>query len=204
MVWQAQDKCEALTDENLPTFGKKAPDVLIELGTVASLLDRVASCWWGCSKGDHAAEYLVGRATTLLNGAVRLMRFGLYDEALNLVRSLGESANLMLLFAQDSETVFADWKGAGPARRRDRFKPALVRRRLKKLGAVIPMDDAHYAKLCESATHPTPGVRPQDYNSQGRAILTPILQPAGVIVVLNEAGWLTLPSVWNKKPDVGK
>jgi hypothetical protein len=48
-VWESQTKCEALTDQMLPKeeiFGKRARETFTKLGTVASMLDRVASCWW--------------------------------------------------------------------------------------------------------------------------------------------------------------
>jgi hypothetical protein len=40
-------------------MGEKAPVCLERLGTIFSLLDRMASCWWVCRKGDHLVERAV-------------------------------------------------------------------------------------------------------------------------------------------------
>jgi uncharacterized caspase-like protein len=72
----------------LPTLGKKLPVAVKAMGTVLSYLDRIASCFWGCSHDDHRLQYLVGRVTTLTHSALLLTASGHYDEALSLERVL--------------------------------------------------------------------------------------------------------------------
>ena len=111
LLWEQEDACELATDGRLPGMGTKAPACLEEISTVLSLLDRMASCWWICRKGDHLIEYLCGRAASTGRAALRLMRLGFYDESLALSRGLGEIANLFALFQEDGR-AFSEWKGA--------------------------------------------------------------------------------------------
>ena len=65
------------------------------LGTALSYLDRMASCWWGCRQSTHIEERLVGKVASNARAALHLMRAGYYDEALGLIRQIGETANLL-------------------------------------------------------------------------------------------------------------
>ena len=80
LVWDQEDSCETETDSRIPNMGVKAPKCLEHIGTVLSLLDRMASCWWVCRGGDHLIEYLCGRVASNARAALRLLRFGFYDE----------------------------------------------------------------------------------------------------------------------------
>jgi hypothetical protein len=66
----------ARSSDQLPEMGKAAPQTLEHLGTVLSLLDRLASCHWGCKGGDHVAEYLAGRCCSSARASLRLLRHG--------------------------------------------------------------------------------------------------------------------------------
>ena len=160
-------------------MGEKAPQCIRELGTVLSLLDRLASCFWGCSKGDHVIEYLAGRAGSFARAALRLTRLGFYDEALVLVRSIGEISNLLVL-----------------DQRRKEFDPVKVRIALEKMGKPIPMSRDKYARLCEKVAHVTPETKPQNYNVHGHPVAAGYFQEAGVLVAINEisefVAWVTL------------
>jgi len=101
LVSQQEDACEARTASALPRLGKLAPACYRNLGTVLSLLDRAASCYWGCRGGDHVVEYIAGRSCSSARAARRLFEFGYYDESLSINRSIGEIANLLLLFNFD-------------------------------------------------------------------------------------------------------
>ena len=131
-IWDAEDTCEAKSDERIPSLGKKPPACLEHIGTVLSLLDRVASCWWGCQKGDHRIEYICGRVTSNARAALRLLRFGFYDEALVLCRSIGETANLFQLFTANAESL-NDWKASSQQRIRREFSAMKVRLQLERL-----------------------------------------------------------------------
>lgn len=103
-VRDQESKCYTATVRAIGDFGRNLPSLEEHLGTVLSLLERAACCWWGCRQGDHAVESLVGRVYGLACGSYRLMQAGRYDESLLLIRALGEAANLLTLFATDRST----------------------------------------------------------------------------------------------------
>jgi hypothetical protein len=76
LLSKQEDACEAESRDRLPVLGKKTPACVENLGTVLSLLDRAASCFWSCRGGDHIIEYLAGRVCSgLVAGfAVRVLR----------------------------------------------------------------------------------------------------------------------------------
>src|SRR3954471_13451903 len=105
-VSEMEDACEKLTGELLSQMGIKAPKCVEKLGTILSLADRVGSCFWHCpgdSNDAHGIPYIAARASSFGRAALRLGQLGFYDESLTLVRSLGEIANLLMLFYLDSK-----------------------------------------------------------------------------------------------------
>jgi hypothetical protein len=189
LVSSLEQKCRETTVAQRRSMGEKAPKCLSSIGTVLSLLDRVASCWWGCKGGNHLLEYLVGRSAASAMAALHAARSGYYDEALNQVRSLGEVANLFALFGAE-RTSLAEWSAASKKVRLSRYGPAAVRKRLNDLQAPTPVSAERYATLCELVTHPTPDTQPQSYNPLLMPSVGHTFQPAGYLVVLNE---LALP-----------
>lgn len=87
------------------TLKQDQNDVAARLGTVLSILYRVASCHWGCHGKEHVFEYLAGRTCTSALSAFRLMSFGYYDEALALSRNIAEIGNLAYLFFADGAHI---------------------------------------------------------------------------------------------------
>ena len=184
LVWEQEDSCEVATDALLPRLGKKGPACLEQIGTVLSLLDRMASCWWQCREGDHLVEYLCGRVASNARAALRLMRFGFYDEALSLCRAMGETANLLHLFTVD-ETVLGDWKACSRKERMKRYGPARVRHRLVNAhGPVIT--EERYRELSELASHVQPATRPRAYNILRVPSSGATAQEEGILACLNE------------------
>lgn len=195
ITWGQEDNCEKKTDAWLSSdAGEKAPECLEKLGTIFSLLDCLSSCLWGCRGNDHTIEYLVGRAYSNARASVRLLKFGFYDEALLMVRAIGENANLLSLFTASVES-FDQWKLAGSVERRREYSPVKVRLRLEDLKAPIPMDHQNYQRLSELSVHVGPQTIPQSHNPFGLPTLGGYFQEAGVLVVLNELAevmaWLT-------------
>lgn len=187
-IWQQEDACQKLTDDQLPQFGTKATDCFSSLGTALSLLDRVSSCWWNCPGGkykEHTIQYIAGRGCNLARAAVRLTRFGFYDEALGLVRSMGEIANLLILFDAD-EKVLQEWRDADSDTRWIKFRPKKVQRRLGGLGKICPMGETKYSLLCEMTTHPIPDLRPEAYNEHGLVVAGAHFQPIAMVMLTNE------------------
>lgn len=177
--------CHESTLSERDSMGESAPKCLEALGTALSLLDRTASCWWGCDHGNHLLEYLVGRSVSSALAALHVAQSGYYDEALNQVRSLGEIANLFALFTAEHNAL-TEWTAASKKERLSKYGPAAVRKRLDALGVPMPVDTDRYAALCEVVTHPTPDTRPQAYNPLGMPMVGHTFQPAGYLVVLNE------------------
>lgn len=185
LIIQQERGCETETQSLRNALGDKGPKCLAALGTSLSLLDRLASCWWGCNGGDHMLEYLTGRAVASAKGALRLSFGGYYDESLALTRSIGEIANLFALFAADAGTLTI-WKEASNQERWREFRPAQVRRKLAQLGAPQPVSDQRYAALCELAAHVNPGTRPQSHNPLLISGMGATFHQTGYLLTLNE------------------
>ena len=186
LVWKQEDSCEVETDKRIPNLGEKAPVCLEHIGTVLSLLDRMASCWWVCRKGDHRVEYLCGRVASHARAVLRLLRFGFYDESLVLCRGMGETANLLQLFVFDTAS-FEIWKVSSRQRIRQEFSAVKVRLRLESLS--IPpaaVDKERYRVLSERAAHVHPETTPQSHNILGIPSAGAQLQNEGLLVCLNE------------------
>jgi hypothetical protein len=177
--------CRKDTNEAIEQLGQSIEEHLQALGTTLSLLDRVASCVWGCSHGDHVLEYITGRVVGYSQSALLLAKSGLYDEALLLVRSIAEIANLFALFVADS-TAFRNWKTFSEAKRISEFSPGKVRKRLDSLNVPIPYDGNQYGWLCEIAAHATPHTKPQVHQPNTRPSVGAIFQQNSFQGVLRE------------------
>jgi len=175
-------------------MGKKAPECYEYLGQVLAYADMIGSCIFGCpgpSDDAHAVLYLAARTSSFGRAAIRLAKMGFYDEALNLVRSIGEIANLFALFATDPNTI-DEWKKSDRAYRLSHLSPGKVRRRLAALNQTLVMGDNTYRSLCEVTTHPVPQLRPQQFNHAERSMTGGVyVQQAGFLVVLNELAAVT-------------
>ena len=183
------DEFSATADSFASQSGRALPATLQNLGTVLSFQYRLACCAWGCKGGDHQVEWLAGRIVNQALSAHRLIRAGFYDEALMLVRGIGEMANLLWLFGKDSAAL-SDWRKASTGERQRKYSPFAVRLRLEELVEIgPPIDRARYAKLCEVGTHPMPHFAPGHYSGTGRPVLGCLLQPAGVYVSVTELGY---------------
>ena len=85
------------------------------IGTALSALYQAATCHRKCSSGPHILEALSGRTYNLGASAYLLIIRGYYDEALNLVRSIGEISNLIALSAVDKDGL-REWLESGYVR----------------------------------------------------------------------------------------
>jgi len=181
-----EDQCESETDQLMQGMGTKAPACLEHIGTSISLLDRMASCWWGCKGEEHTIEYLCGRASSNGRAALRLLRFGLYDESLLMARAIGESANLLQLFVFDP-TELHKWKRSTRKERLEQYRPTAVRVKIEKTAAERPrVSRERYEALSSRAAHFQPSTIPQAHNILGVPMLNGIRQDAGIVVCLNE------------------
>jgi len=191
-ISKGEDECEKRTDEWLKQAGEAAPKCMENLSTVLLIAEMVGACFWNCpgsSYEAHLVQYMAARASSFGRAALRLGRLGFYDEALSLVRSLGEIANLLTLFTFDSEAM-VEWKRSDWHSRQRSFRPSQVRRRALERANFVPMGEEDYRLLCELSTHPVPELRPQLYNPHGQVTTGGTFQPAGMLLVLNETSVL--------------
>lgn len=188
-VSKYEDKCDKRTMRLLPRMGKRAPLCYEYVEQLILHAELIGTCAYGCpgsSQEAHAVKYLAGRASGFARAALRLARMGFYDEALIIVRSLGEITNLFFLFHAAPESV-EEWKKSDRAYRLEKFLPSKIRRRIESLGKTPAITAENYTALCEVSTHPVPQLRPQAFNHERRATTGGIfLQEAGFLVVLNE------------------
>ena len=193
LIWGQEDDCELKTDNCIPTLGEKAPLLVERVGTVLSLLDRMASCWWHCSGGDHVIEYLCGRAGSSARAALRLLRFGLYDESLLCCRAVGEIANVLELFLLNPSAL-EKWSTCSEKERKRSFSPVEVRLKIESLGEVPVVNEDRYRLLSATSAHVSPKTRPQAHNMLRVPVIGAHLQEQGLLICLNEVAF-PLPCV---------
>jgi hypothetical protein len=155
MVRNGSAYVENKTMEHLDEF--KARNEII--GTSMNTIYQAATCHRGCHGGGHIFESLLGRAYNLGCSAYNLTLFGLYDEALSLIRSLGEIANLVMLSAVDGPKI-GEWLHANRRDRMSNFGPAKVRRMLEAKGMEPCANEEWYRDMSEGYTHVTPQTQP--------------------------------------------
>lgn len=181
-------ECQRLTEQYI--YNADAPFVEATR-TFEALLQQLylfSCCFWGCHGNEHTLEYLAARVSSHVIASRRLIMTGYYDEALSLIRSVGEIANLLNLFWADS-TYIRSWLDSEDRSRWKEFRPAAVRSKLEELQWMIPFDEEHYGRLCEVAVHPTPATRPNDYRDDRRPTLGAVFQEHGFIMASWELYW---------------
>lgn len=165
------------------------PDLAL-IGTSLSALYQAATCHRKCHGGPHLLEALCGRVYNLGSSAYLLAIRGFYDESLNLLRSVGEIANLIALSVID-KPAFGRWVASDKKARLTEFSPFKVRKRLEKAAPeMLIADDDWYSRFCESYTHATPHTRPNVHNGSNNAHVGGTFQATGYESVLGEVATL--------------
>ena len=164
LIRDLQAKCAELSWERVPDLGEKTPVLILALDVLLSYLERAAACFGGCQGGDHRAEFLTGRAVSSCQAALLLMTSGYYDDALSMIRSLGEIEK---------------------TRRRD-FSAVKVRLWLEQNSGLLVVDEKRYGILSAYSIHANPNTLPQDHGPYGKAMIGPFYQEAGFLLCLNE------------------
>jgi hypothetical protein len=190
LVSCTEDACVRETGERAPHLGSKAPECQKMLGNLLSLLYREASCFHGCSGGDHFGQRITGRVVSHALGSYRLLCSGYYDESLALSRNLGEVANLFWFFLHRPAELDR-WRQSDEKTRKRDFSPVRIRIALENAGVPVPIDEARYAGLCETAVHAGPNTAPQAHNPVGVPTLGAVFQEAGYLASLNELAGAT-------------
>ena len=164
------------------------------IGTCLSALYQASTCHRKCHNNGHVLEALAGRAHNLGAAAIDLARGGFYDEALNLIRGIGEIANLIAALAVNKEAL-RDWLASTPETRRKKFGPGKIRDMLRKNGAGFPIlaDTDWYSRLCESYTHVTPKTRPGAHGRDSKDWVGPVFQKQGADSSISELAGIIAP-----------
>ena len=156
------------------------------IGTAMSALYQAATCYRKCHKGPHVLEALCGRMYNLAVGAYVLALRGLYDEALNLTRGIGEVSNLIALSVVDKKAL-KEWLSSDKKTRLRKFRPSEVRKALERQEpALLLANEDWYARFCETYTHVTPQTKPNMHNAGGRGFAGGVYQPEGLKRTLGE------------------
>jgi hypothetical protein len=156
------------------------------IGTALSALYQAATCHRKCHGGPHILESLCGRMYNLGIGAYVLAERGLYDEALNLIRSIGEASNLIALSVVDKQAL-KEWLESDKKTRLAKFGPAKIRKALERQQPVLVLaTEDWYARFCEEYTHVTPRTRPNMHNANGQAHVGGVYQEEGLTTTLGE------------------
>jgi hypothetical protein len=154
------------------------------IGVSLDTLYQVGTCHRGCRGGGHVLERLCGRAYNLGSAAFHLLMVGFYDEALGLVRSLGELTNLIALSATDHKS-FQEWLDSDRKTRVTRFGPAKVRAMLERVDSpFMYATKAWYGDLSESYIHITPHTQPNAHS--GRSMVGGVYQTDGATKTIKE------------------
>src|SRR6266446_3806804 len=156
------------------------------IGSCLAALYEAATCHRKCHGGGHVLESLCGRAYNLGAAAYELISAGYYDEALNLIRSMGEISNLISLSVVDKEAL-REWLSSDAKTRLRKFSPAAVRGILELKGKELMYADKDwYSNLCESYTHVTPATKPNMHNDRALAHVGGLYQSEGLAKSINE------------------
>ena len=189
-VRDMEKRCEGKFYEWVTVSEEETSRTLNALGRAFSYLDQVSSCLWGCRGGDHVVEYMIGRAVSNGLASIRLLGAGYYDEALGLIRQMGENANLLCLFMQ-SQDALERWQTAEEKVRRNDFSPVEVRRQLEQRDMPMPMNRDLYELLSGLSVHINPDTKPQLHNPFNQPTLGGYFQITGAIVALNHLADMT-------------
>ena len=172
-------------EESIPVEMEQQTELKM-IGTSLSALYQAATCHRKCHGGPHILEALSGRAYNLGVSAYLLIARGFYDEALNLVRSLGEISNL-IAFSVVDKAGLRDWLSSDKKTRMKKFSPAQIRRTLERQGRGLMLaDDDWYSRFCETYTHVTPETKPNVHNDAGLPYVGGVYQEAGLRNSLGE------------------
>ena len=155
------------------------------VGISLSILFQASTCHRKCFGGSHILESLAGRSYNLACSAYILICRGFYDEALNLMRSMGEIYNLIALLEVDNK-AFQNWLNSDAKTRIHNFGPGKIRELLKGQADFLYADKDWYSKFCEDYTHVHPGTRPNTHNEQGQAHAGGVFQEEGLKFAIDE------------------
>jgi len=155
------------------------------IGSALSLLSQLASCAWGCSGGTHLKENLIRRFANYCFATIRLNNLGFYNEALALIRSGGELANLIALFSSE-RGEFEEWSAITSSERWDKFKPEKIRAKLNEFSIPEIMSHETYSELCGISIHPSIEFALMSHQENGNVFIGSEFSRDAIISIYNE------------------
>ncbi len=163
------------------------------IGTALSVLFQAATCHRGCNQGRHLFEAICARTYNLGASALLLTESGFYDEAGNLIRSIGEIGNLISLSVFD-KPQFRRWIESDDNTRKREFSPVKIRKIIEEKRGVLIADSNWYGRFCQAYTHVTPKTVPGMYNPSGQGNAGGVYQSEGLSKTLEELANVLVPS----------
>ncbi len=156
------------------------------IGTALSAIYQAATCHRTCHGGPHILEAPCGRMYNLAASAYILALSGFYDEALNLIRSIGEISNLIALSVVDKNAL-REWLSSDKKTRLRKFSPSQVRKALEREQPTLLLaNEDWYARFCETYSHVTPRTKPNMHNATGKGYAGGVYQPEGLRTTFGE------------------
>jgi hypothetical protein len=163
------------------------------IGTSLSTFYQAATCHRKCHGGDHLLERLVGRMYNLSCAAYSLITLGFYDEALSMIRSIGEISNFLSLSIHDKDAI-KEWISSDKKTRLRNFSPVNVRKRIEEKGGMMLANQDWYSTLSEDYIHPTPNTKPNMHNKKDIAVAGGVIQEQGAQVAIRNLAYITGPT----------
>lgn len=161
-------------------------DELRILGIALSTMYQVATCHRKCFGGPYVLERLTARSYNLACSAYILMCRGFYDESLNLIRSMGEIANLIAMSVVD-KSALQRWLSADRSTRMKEFGPAKVRKIVERKGQPLLFANKDwYQRFCEDYTHVHPDTMLHHTEESGRSVVGGIVDEEGMKEAIGE------------------
>jgi len=187
LAWSAEQhaECEIETHTQTKNLDPRFAEFRSKTACLLNLLFDFATCAWGCAGKGHLVEAITGKCVSSARAAITLIDFGHYDEALALVRSIAEVANLFCFFIDDPDQ-YRSWLKSSREERLRKFSPVKIRVAIEKRGLPIPYGEKRYRILSEAGTHANPEVRPQAHNSQELQTLGGLFQERGYVRCVTE------------------
>jgi hypothetical protein len=179
-----------IVQQKSETYSEKYSVALMMIGTSLSALYQAATCHRQCFNNGHVLEALAGRTYNLGCAAYLLINQGFYDEALNLIRSIGEISNLIQLSSHNKDAL-RKWLDSDETVRKKKFSPLKVRLLIEETGnKPFVVDKDWYSKFCEEYTHITPNTKPNLHNDVDLGIVGGVFQKRGFEYSLDQLATL--------------
>ena len=181
IIQHVEKKCVSDTSTYIESHGSTFQEVQASFDNLYQQLYLFATCHWGCHRQEHIFEYLAGKCVSVIIVARKALYQGYYDEALLLIRTLAEIANLLNLFLVKTDQI-RRWADSDESARIRDFGPVAVRKSLEEAEWIIPFGQPEYKRLCDTV-HPVPNIGPNAHENKSQPVLGGVFQEKGFKLV---------------------